>query len=112
MIDGMDEERTPWRFEGTLVEHASYGRGRLYDEPTGEWVRFVPAGSGPIIAIPAHQALSAVRIVSTEEMTEDELEDLDWASARWSPLADSDPGLAAQMADLVIDNFFAAAGLD
>lgn len=88
---GVDDPSTPWRFEGTLVEHPTYGRGRLVAEPNSGWFQFVPVGSGPIVAIPAHRALSQVRVIAPDEMTDDELEDLDWVSARWSPLADVDP---------------------
>jgi hypothetical protein len=108
----MEDERAPWRFEGMLVEHPSYGRGRLFAEPDGEWCRFVPSESGPILALPANRAASEVRVVPPEEMTEDELEDLDWASARWSPLVQLHPSLAAEMLGLIIDSFFAAGGLD
>jgi len=108
----VDDRSPPWRFEGTLVEHARHGRGRLFADPDGRWVRFVPAGSGPIIAIPAERVTGEVRVVPTEEMTDDELEDLDWEAASWLPLAEADPALAVELADLVVDAFLQSGGLD
>jgi hypothetical protein len=108
----MEDLSMPWRFEGMLVEHPTYGRGRLVAQPNSAWFQFVPVESGPIVAIPASKALTQARVVLPEEMTDDELEDLDWASARWSPLADVDRDLADELASLVVDSFFAAGGLD
>jgi hypothetical protein len=108
----MEAERAPWRFEGMLVEHPSYGRGRLFAEPDGEWCRFVPAESGPIIALPVDRAASEVRIISRDEMSDDELEDLDWAAATWTPLAQMDAALADEIAGLLVDEFLTAGGLD
>jgi hypothetical protein len=65
-----------------------------------------------MVAIPLSRALSEVRVIAPDEMTEDEPEDLDWAAARWSPLAEVEPALADEMARLIVDNFFAAGGLD
>jgi hypothetical protein len=102
---------TPWS-EGALVDHPSLGRGRLIVEPDSGWARFIPAGSGVIVAIPVARALSEVRVIEPEEMTDDEVQDFDWESASWSPLADIDHALADELAGLVVGTFFATAGLD
>jgi hypothetical protein len=109
---GVEDLSVPWRFEGVLVEHPSYGRGRLVAEPNSGWFQFVPVRSGPTVAIPASKALSQVRVILPEEIADNELEDLDWASARWSPLADVDRALADEMASLVVGRVFVAGRLD
>lgn len=81
-------------------------------EPNSGWAHFIPAGSGPMVAIPIARALSEVRVIGPEEMTDDELDDLDWESATWSPLADVDPALADELAGLAVATFFAIGGLD
>lgn len=72
----------------------------------------MPIGSGPMVAIPLARALSEVRVLEQEETTDDELGDLDWESASWSPLVDVDQVLADEIAGLAVGTFFTAAGLD
>jgi hypothetical protein len=45
-------------------------------------------------------------------MTDEDHDDLDWASARWTPLADENPALADELAHVVVGSFFTAARLD
>ena len=106
------DDREPWPFEGMLVEHRSYGRGRLFAEPGGGLCRFIPAESGPIIAFPADMAASEVRILSLDEMSDDELEELDWEAATWTPLAQTHADVANEIAGLLVDEFLRVGGLD
>jgi hypothetical protein len=116
MIDVMAENSVPeWLAEGAHVVHGRSGPGqvrsveRLWD---GVWVHVAPIGSGPIIGYRLKDALRELRPRRPDEMSEEELERVDWESARFHPLAEDDPALAMELAGLLVDAFLTEGGLD
>lgn len=115
-IGAVAEESVPgWLDEGAHVVHARRGPGRvlwIQREWDGISVGVGPLGSGPIIGYRLVDALRELRPRRPDEMSEDELEEVDWKSARFHELRDDDPVLAAQLASLLVDEFLAEGGLD
>lgn len=101
--------------EGAHVVHARSGPGqvqRVRRERDGIWVCVAPRASGPIVAYRLADALRELRPRRPEEMSEEELEQLDWESASFHALADDDPALAAELVALLVDAFLAEGRLD
>jgi hypothetical protein len=97
------------------VVHARGGPGQVRwvrRESDGIWVCVAPPGSGPIVGYRLADALRELRPRRPDEMSEEELEEVDWESASFHPLTDDDPALAAELARLLVDTFLAEGGLD
>lgn len=113
---GVAENTVPeWLAEGAHVVHAGAGPGQVASvrrERDGVWVCVAPPRSGPIVAYRLADALRDLRPRRLDEMSGEELEELDWESASFHPLTDDDPALAGEMANLLVDAFLAEGGLD
>ena len=104
-----------WLAEGAHVVHARTGPGQVRwvrRESDGVWVCVAPPGSGPILGYRLADALRDLRPRRPDEMSEEELERGDWESARFRPLTDDDPALAAELGNLLVDAFLVEGGLD
>ena len=104
-----------WLAEGARVVHARSGPGQVVwirQEWDGIWISVAPPGSGPILGYRLADALRELRPRRPDEMSEDELEQVDWESANFHPLADDDPALAVELTGLLVDGFLAEGGLD
>lgn len=104
-----------WLAEGAHVVHARAGPGQVRSlrlERNGVWVCVAPVRSGPIIAYRLGDALRELRPRRPDEMSEEELEQVDWESASFSPLAEEGPALAAELGGFLVDAFLAEGGLD
>ena len=104
-----------WLAEGAHVVHARAGPGQVRwvrREWDGVWVCVAPPGSGPIVGYRLADALRELRPRRPDEMSEEELEQVDWDSARFHPLTDDDAALAAELGGLLVDAFLAEGGLD
>jgi hypothetical protein len=112
----VDEKSVPeWLAEGAHVVHARAGPGQVRwvrREWDGVWVCIAPPGSGPIVGYRLADALRALRPRRPDEMSEQELERVDWESASFYALTDDDPALAAELAGLLVDAFLVEGGLD
>jgi len=97
-----------WLGEGAHVVHARAGPGQVSGirrESDGIWMCVAPPVSGPIVGYRLADALRDLRPRRPDEMSEEELEQVDWESARFHPLADDDPALAAELASLLVETF-------
>jgi hypothetical protein len=104
MIFAVAENSVPeWLAEGAHVVHARSGPGQVSwvrRESDGVWVCVAPPGSGPIVGYRLADALRDLRPRRPDEMSEEELEQVDWESASFHPLTDNDPALAVGTTDL------------
>lgn len=95
--------------------HARSGPGQVAwvrRERDGIWVCVAPLESGPIVGYRLADAMRELRPRRPDEMSEEELQEVDWESASYHPLTDDDPGLATELAGLLVDAFLAEGGLD
>jgi hypothetical protein len=104
-----------WLAKGAHVVHARAGPGQVSwvrRESDGVWVCVAPPVSGPIVGYRLVDALRDLRPRRPDEMSEEELEQVDWESASFHPLTDDDPALAAELAGLLVETFLSEGGLD
>lgn len=104
-----------WLAEGAHVVHVRSGPGQVRwvrRARDGIWVCVAPPGSGPIVGYRLADALRELRPRRPEEMSEDELEQVDWESASFHDLADDDPALAAELVGPLVHAFLTEGGLD